>query len=101
MLLETERSEVSKTRRAEGVVPRKCGLYIYRYVGGTVVGLSYMSFQNRHSVKTSHATREKIERVFELKLAASYIIAASVSWWIKQRVIATVTMKLKPALPRV
>ena len=27
---------------------------------------------------------EKIERVFELKLVASYIIAASVSWWIKQ-----------------
>ena len=50
---------VSKTRRAEGVVPnrlRKCGRYIYRYVGGTIVGLSYMSFQNRHSVKTSHAT---------------------------------------------
>ena len=41
---------------------------------------------------------EKIERVFELKLVASYIIAASVSWWIKNRVIATVTMKLKPAL---
>ena len=55
MVLETERSEVSKTRRAEGVVPnrlRKCGRYIYRYVGGTTV----MSFQNRHSVKTSHAT---------------------------------------------
>ena len=31
-------------------------LYIYRYVGGTIVGLSYMSFQNRHSVKTSCAT---------------------------------------------
>ena len=44
---------------------------------------------------------EKIERVFELKLVASYIIAASVSGWIKQRVIATVTIKLKPALPRV
>ena len=59
MVLETERSEVSKTRRAEGMVPnqlRKCGRYIYRYVGGTIVGLSYMSFQNRHSVKTSHAT---------------------------------------------
>ena len=60
MVLETERrSSVSKTRRAEGVVPnrlRKCGHYIYRYVGGTIVGLSYMSFQNRHSVKTSHAT---------------------------------------------
>ena len=59
MVLETKRSEVSKTRRAEGVVPnrlRKCGRYIYRYVGGTIVGLSYMSFQNRHSVKTSHAT---------------------------------------------
>ena len=55
-----------------------------------------MSFQNRHSVITSHATREKIERVFELKLVASYIIAASVSWWIKQRVIVT-----KPALPKV
>ena len=50
---------VFKTRRAEGVVPtrlRKCGRYIYRYVGGTIVGLSYMPFQNRHSVKTSHAT---------------------------------------------
>ena len=31
-------------------------LYMYRYVGGTIVGLSYVSFQNRHSVKTSHAT---------------------------------------------
>ena len=40
---------VSKTQRAEDVVPnqlRKCGHYIYRYVGGTIVGLSYMSFQN-------------------------------------------------------
>ena len=95
---------VSKTQRAEGVVPnqlRKCRHCIYWYVGGTIVGLSYMSFQNRHSVKTSYATREKIERVFELKLVASYITAASVSWWIKQRVIATVTIKLKPALPRV
>ena len=56
MVLETERSKVSKTRKAEGVVPnqlRKCGRYIYRYVGGTIVGLGYMSFQNRHSVKTS------------------------------------------------
>ena len=79
---------------------RKCGRYIYRYVGGTIVGLSYM-FQNCYSVKTSHVTREKIEHVFELKLVASYITAASVSWWIKQRVIATVTIKLKPALPRV
>ena len=89
---------------ADGVVPnrlRKCGRYIYHYVGGTIVGLSYMSFQNRHSVKTSHATREKIEHVFDLNLVASYIIAASVSWWIKQRVIATVTIKLKPALTRV
>ena len=80
---------------------RKSGRDIYRYVGEIIVGLSYMSFQNRHSVKTRHATREKIEHVFELKLVASYIITASVSWWIKQRVIATVTMKLKPALPRV
>ena len=49
---------VSKMRRVEGVVPnglRKFGRYIYRYVGGTIVGLSYMSLQNRHSVKTSHA----------------------------------------------
>ena len=48
MILETERSEVSKLRRAEGVVPnrlRKCGLYIYRYVGGTIVGLSYNRFK--------------------------------------------------------
>ena len=44
---------------------------------------------------------EKIERVFEIKLVTSYIIAASVSWWIKNRMIATVTIKLKPALSRV
>ena len=38
---------------------------------------------------------EKIEQVFKLKLVASYyIIAASVSWWIKQRVLATVIIKL-------
>ena len=59
MVLETLLRSVSKTQRAEGMVPnrlRKCGRYIYRYVGGTIVGLSYMSFQNRHSVKTSHVT---------------------------------------------
>ena len=54
---------VSKTRRAKGVVPNRLkkmrALYIYRYVGGTIVGLSYMSFQNCHSVKTSQATSRK------------------------------------------
>ena len=97
---------VSKTRRAEGVVPnrlRKCGRYIYRYVGETIVGLSYMPFQIVTVLKQVMRpwSVEKIEHVFELKLVTSYIIAASVSWWIKQRVIATVTIKLKLALPRV
>ena len=39
---------------------------------------------------------EKIERVFELKLVASYIIAASVSWWINDSYGDN-----KPALPKV
>ena len=39
--------------RAEGVVPnrlRKCGRLIYSHVDGIIVGLSIMSFENRHNL---------------------------------------------------
>jgi len=52
VVLEMERSEVSKTR-AEGEVPnrlRKCGCLIYSHVDGIIVGLSIMSFENRHNL---------------------------------------------------
>ena len=66
---------------------------MFRYVGGTIVVLSYMSFKIVTVLKQVMQPVEKIERVFKLKLVASYIITASVSWWIKQRVIATMTIK--------
>jgi len=43
VVLETERSEISKTQRAEGVVPnriRKCGRLICSHVDEIIVGLS-------------------------------------------------------------
>ena len=54
MVLETEQSKASKTRRAKGMVPnrlRKCGHFIYSHVEGIIVGLSIMSFENRHNLQ--------------------------------------------------
>ena len=61
---------------------RKCGHYIYCYVGGSIVRLSYMSFQNRHSAKTSHAVALLL--LVDQKQSDNYCDS-----------------KLKPALPRV
>ena len=57
MVLETEQSKASKTRRAKGMVPnrlRKCGHFIYSHVEGIIVGLSIMSFENRHNLQVQN-----------------------------------------------
>jgi len=61
VVLETERSEVSKTRRAEGMVPnqlRKCGRLIYSHIDGIIVGLSIMSFENCHNLQVQNFSRK-------------------------------------------
>jgi len=54
---------VSKTQRAEGVVPnrlRKCGRLIYSHVDGIIVGLSIMSFENCHNLLQVQNFFEKV-----------------------------------------
>jgi len=57
VVLETEQSEVSKTRRAEDMVPnplRKCGRLLCSHVDGIIVGLSIMLFENRHNLQVQN-----------------------------------------------